>query len=56
MVTKATGPRAATGAPAAARDTGTGFGARLVTPLLLGSVLNPINSTMIATALADRHS
>ncbi len=53
MVTKATGPRAATGAPAAARDTGTGFGARLVTPLLLGSVLNPINSTMIATALAD---
>ncbi|MDJ1132780.1 MFS transporter [Streptomyces iconiensis] len=28
-----------------------GFGARLMTPLLLGSVLNPVNSTMIATAL-----
>ncbi|MGD3110033.1 MFS transporter [Streptomyces sp. YGL11-2] len=28
-----------------------GFGARLMTPLLLGSLLNPINSTMIATAL-----
>ncbi|MFJ9847847.1 MFS transporter [Streptomyces sp. NPDC101150] len=27
------------------------FGARLMTPLLLGSLLNPINSTMIATAL-----
>jgi MFS family permease len=27
------------------------FGARLVTPLMLGAVLNPINSTMIATAL-----
>ncbi|WP_244967351.1 MFS transporter [Streptomyces cacaoi] len=27
------------------------FGARLMTPLLLGSVLNPVNSTMIATAL-----
>ncbi|WP_240529815.1 MFS transporter [Streptomyces mangrovisoli] len=30
-----------------------GFGPRLITPLLLGSVLNPINSTMIATALAS---
>ncbi|MCQ4084647.1 MFS transporter [Streptomyces sp. RB6PN25] len=30
-----------------------GFGARLITPLLLGSVLNPVNSTMIATALAS---
>ncbi|HET6633866.1 MAG TPA: MFS transporter, partial [Streptomyces sp.] len=27
------------------------FGARLMTPLLLGAVLNPVNSTMIATAL-----
>ncbi|MFC9242005.1 MFS transporter [Streptomyces decoyicus] len=27
------------------------FGARLMAPLLLGSLLNPINSTMIATAL-----
>ncbi|MEU9114389.1 MFS transporter [Streptomyces sp. NPDC048483] len=27
------------------------FGARLMTPLLLGSLLNPLNSTMIATAL-----
>lgn len=30
---------------------GRAFGARLVTPLMLGSVLNPVNSTMIATAL-----
>ncbi len=29
-----------------------GFGPRFITPLLLGSVLNPVNSTMIATALA----
>lgn len=28
------------------------YGARLVVPLMLGSVLNPINSTMIATALS----
>ncbi|MFI1094399.1 MFS transporter [Streptomyces sp. NPDC020917] len=28
-----------------------GFGPKLVVPLMLGSVLNPINSTMIATAL-----
>jgi MFS family permease len=27
------------------------FGGRLMTPLLLGAVLNPVNSTMIATAL-----
>ncbi|MFI9352259.1 MFS transporter [Streptomyces lydicus] len=27
------------------------FGARLMTPLLLGSLLNPVNSTMIATSL-----
>ncbi|WP_239012660.1 MFS transporter [Streptomyces sioyaensis] len=40
-------------APDGAPDTGSGraFGARLMTPLLLGSLLNPINSTMIATAL-----
>ncbi|MFF4604860.1 MFS transporter [Streptomyces sp. NPDC001339] len=31
--------------------TGRAFGARLMTPLLLGSLLNPLNSTMIATAL-----
>ncbi|MEU5832457.1 MFS transporter [Streptomyces diacarni] len=30
---------------------GDGFGARLMAPLLLGSLLNPVNSTMIATAL-----
>ncbi|MFE0190324.1 MFS transporter [Streptomyces sp. NPDC058989] len=30
---------------------GRAFGARLMTPLLLGSLLNPVNSTMIATAL-----
>ena len=28
------------------------FGYHFVTPLALGSTLNPINSTMIATALA----
>jgi hypothetical protein len=28
------------------------FGFRFVTPLALGSTLNPINSTMISTALA----
>lgn len=38
---------AGTGRP----DDVTGFGARLMTPLLLGAVLNPVNSTMIATAL-----
>lgn len=37
-----------TGAPAGGDGA---FGARLMTPLLLGSLLNPINSTMIATAL-----
>ncbi|GAU67211.1 putative major facilitator superfamily transporter [Streptomyces sp. NBRC 110611] len=36
------------GGPAGA---GRDFGARLMTPLLLGSLLNPLNSTMIATAL-----
>src|SRR5271154_3691127 len=39
---------------------GTGFGFRFVAPLALGSTLNPINSTMIATALvpiaADLHA
>ncbi|WP_058042470.1 MFS transporter [Streptomyces roseifaciens] len=42
-------------APLRARDPATapdrGFGARLMTPLLLGAVLNPLNSTMIATGL-----
>jgi MFS family permease len=32
-------------------DTGQAFGWRMVTPLLMGSALNPINSTVIATAL-----
>ncbi|GAB7058880.1 MFS transporter [Streptomyces mexicanus] len=36
-----------------AAEPGAGFGPRLITPLLLGSVLNPVNSTMIATALAS---
>ncbi|WP_433893545.1 MFS transporter [Streptomyces sp. CA-111067] len=30
---------------------GRAFGPRLITPLMLGSLLNPINSTMISTAL-----
>ena len=30
---------------------GAGFGIALVAPLALGSLLNPINSSMIATAL-----
>lgn len=33
------------------RPEGRAFGARLMTPLLLGSLLNPVNSTMIATSL-----
>ncbi|WP_269858788.1 MFS transporter [Streptomyces sp. RPT161] len=44
------------GARTAAARSGTGehagFGRKFITPLLLGSVLNPVNSTMIATALA----
>ncbi|WP_371540216.1 MFS transporter [Streptomyces sp. NBC_00466] len=43
-----TGPASATGpAPEA------GFGARLTAPLLLGSLLNPLNTTMISTALVS---
>ncbi|WP_433858916.1 MFS transporter [Streptomyces kronopolitis] len=42
-------PPRETGAPPA--GSGPAFGARLLAPLLLGSLLNPINSTMIATAL-----
>ncbi|MEV6791102.1 MFS transporter [Streptomyces sp. NPDC051320] len=42
-------------APVARRDpdagAGAGFGARLTAPLLLGSLLNPLNTTMISTAL-----
>lgn len=38
-------------APGAPDGSGPAFGARLMAPLLLGSLLNPINSTMIATAL-----
>ncbi|MCX5447970.1 MFS transporter [Streptomyces nigrescens] len=45
---RGTGRTAAPGAPDAS---GRPFGARLMTPLLLGSLLNPLNSTMIATAL-----
>ncbi|UKY53620.1 MFS transporter [Streptomyces inhibens] len=41
------GPASSGPGPAADRA----FGARLMTPLLLGSLLNPVNSTMIATAL-----
>ncbi|MGW8377023.1 MFS transporter [Streptomyces sp. ODS28] len=44
-----TAPRTAAG-PADPGDRSP-FGARLMTPLLLGAVLNPVNSTMIATAL-----
>ncbi|WP_239472134.1 MFS transporter [Streptomyces sp. NEAU-S7GS2] len=40
-----------TAAPGAPDDSGRPFGARLMAPLLLGSLLNPLNSTMIATAL-----
>ncbi|QTZ94920.1 MFS transporter [Streptomyces auratus AGR0001] len=43
-----TAPGAATGS---APSSGRAFGPRLMAPLLLGSLLNPINSTMIATAL-----
>ncbi|WP_432141175.1 MFS transporter [Streptomyces sp. bgisy084] len=39
------------GSGASATGSGHAFGARLMTPLLLGSLLNPLNSTMIATAL-----
>ncbi|MFD7923509.1 MFS transporter [Streptomyces sp. NPDC059740] len=38
-------------APAGATGGGRDFSARLMTPLLLGSVLNPINTTMISTGL-----
>ncbi|SEG13208.1 Predicted arabinose efflux permease, MFS family [Actinacidiphila yanglinensis] len=43
-----TGASTADGLPA---DASTAFGPRLIAPLMLGSVLNPINSTMIATTL-----
>ncbi|MGW7002201.1 MFS transporter [Streptomyces sp. NPDC054933] len=46
-----TGTRAATARPHTGDQAG--FGPKFITPLLLGSVLNPINSTMIATALAS---
>ncbi|WP_260475644.1 MFS transporter [Streptomyces sp. WAC 06725] len=50
---RAEGAAADAGSAAGAASGGgeRGFGARLMTPLLLGSVLNPVNSTMIATAL-----
>ncbi|MGA5582086.1 MFS transporter [Streptomyces thermodiastaticus] len=50
-VTPAGAPRRGRAPAGAAREDG--FGPRLITPLLLGSVLNPVNSTMIATALAS---
>lgn len=39
------------GDPAARQDPGNAFGFRFVAPLALGATLNPINTTMIATAL-----
>ncbi|MER7163901.1 MFS transporter, partial [Streptomyces lydicus] len=39
------------GRPGESAGTDRAFGARLMTPLLLGSLLNPVNSTMIATGL-----
>ncbi|MEE4421581.1 MFS transporter [Streptomyces bugieae] len=49
------GARAADASPARsarpARPDDRAFGARLMAPLLLGSLLNPVNSTMIATSL-----
>ncbi|MFE9004852.1 MFS transporter [Streptomyces sp. NPDC007875] len=39
------------GEPAGPGDTADPFGPRLMAPLLIGSVLNPVNSTMIATGL-----
>ncbi|MET7572865.1 MFS transporter [Streptomyces sp. NPDC005492] len=40
-----------TQAPRTARPAPTGFDRRLIAPMVLGSVLNPINSSMIAVAL-----
>lgn len=37
--------------PAADRDAAPGFSGRLTAPLLIGSLLNPLNTTMISTAL-----
>jgi len=37
--------------PDAAPRTGTGFDRRLIAPMILGSVLNPINSSMLTVAL-----
>ncbi len=42
---------AATRTGTAVSGTSTGFGARLTAPLLLGSLLNPLNTTMISTGL-----
>jgi len=42
------GPR-----PAPAVEPVPGFGARLTAPLLMGSLLNPLNTTMISTALVS---
>ncbi|WP_435887534.1 hypothetical protein [Streptomyces antimycoticus] len=43
------GARPVPGEPAGPGDTADPFGPRLMTPLLIGSVLNSVNSTMIAT-------
>ncbi|WP_406070465.1 MFS transporter [Streptomyces sp. NBC_01020] len=51
---RATGPVPATGLAAATGSAAeAGFGARLTAPLLLGSLLNPLNTTMISTALVS---
>ncbi|MFI0788978.1 MFS transporter [Streptomyces lydicus] len=45
------GTGAAPGRPGGPAGSERAFGARLMTPLLLGALLNPVNSTMIATSL-----
>ncbi|GAA3357926.1 hypothetical protein GCM10017744_030470 [Streptomyces antimycoticus] len=49
--TGAAGASPVPGEPAGSGDTADPFGPRLMTPLLIGSILNPVNSTMIATGL-----
>ncbi|MFF4779227.1 MFS transporter [Microtetraspora fusca] len=43
--------RAPVSAPAPGREAGGGFDRKLVAPMILGSILNPINSSMLAVAL-----
>src|ERR1700756_3030033 len=45
--------RVGTGAGGAPAESEPSFGPRFVTPMLLGSALNPINSSVIATALVS---